>query len=206
MSDTTPDTNSLLSSRICHDLASPISAIQNGFELLELTGLQPSPEVSLLKDSIKSATARVEFFRLAYGKAASGSEISQNELIRILDGGFGVGRTLVDWDVQGNIRRCTAKWTFLMLQCLERLLPLGGRIRVTSNGDAWQFAAKGPRLAEDLSYLTLLDGTNTDVEVSPSEVQFLLFMTEMQKLICPPHIYVGEGEITVSVSQAEKSC
>jgi histidine phosphotransferase ChpT len=186
-------------------LASPISAIQAGLELLELAGLKPSPEVTLLKDSIKSATSRVEFFRIAYGSAAQGAEISTSEITRILNGGLGVGRTQVDWDAAGNVKRSTAKWTFLMLQCLERLLPVGGRIRVTSNGDAWQFLAKGPRLADDLSFLKLLDGSQTDVKISPAEIQFLLVMDEMAKLVCPPHIHIGEGEITISVSQALKA-
>ena len=204
MPNTTPDTPALISSRICHDLASPISAIQNGLELLELLGLEQGPELDLLKDSVKSATQRIEFFRLAYGTASETVLISSSEVLRILDGTLGNGRTRVDWDLSGDIPRSHAKRAFLVLQCIDRVLPLGGDIRITSNGDAWQFSAKAKRLAEDLSLLKMLEGSAPPQEVAPSEVQFILLQEELTTLTCPPHISVGTDEITVSISMASQ--
>ena len=49
MYDKPQDIAALISSRICHDMASPLGAISNGLELLELSGVSPSPELALIK-------------------------------------------------------------------------------------------------------------------------------------------------------------
>lgn len=48
------DLAALVSSRICHDLISPIGAINNGLELLNMSGLaHDGPEIQLIGDSVK---------------------------------------------------------------------------------------------------------------------------------------------------------
>ena len=64
------DLGAKVASRICHDLANPLGAIANGLELLLLPGLEPTPEMSLLQDSVASASARIRWFRLAFGPAS----------------------------------------------------------------------------------------------------------------------------------------
>jgi histidine phosphotransferase ChpT len=48
MSDDIKDTSALLGSRICHDLISPLGAISNGLELLAMSGIASSPEMTLI--------------------------------------------------------------------------------------------------------------------------------------------------------------
>ena len=45
----------LIGSRICHDLISPIGAITNGLELLEMVGAVQGPEMELISGSVGSA-------------------------------------------------------------------------------------------------------------------------------------------------------
>jgi len=40
----------LIGSRICHDLISPVGAINNGLELLLMSGMNMSPEVALIDE------------------------------------------------------------------------------------------------------------------------------------------------------------
>ena len=47
----------LLGSRICHDLISPIGAISNGVELMQMSGADSSPELALISESVESANA-----------------------------------------------------------------------------------------------------------------------------------------------------
>lgn len=58
------DLPALIGSRICHDLISPIGAINNGLELLNMagTGAAPGPELELIGQSVESASARIRFF------------------------------------------------------------------------------------------------------------------------------------------------
>lgn len=52
----------LIGSRICHDLISPIGAINNGLELIEMSAPSLGPEMALISDSVTSASARIRFF------------------------------------------------------------------------------------------------------------------------------------------------
>lgn len=65
----TDDIASLVGSRICHDLISPIGAISNGVELIGMTQGTDGAEMSLINDSVQNANARIRFFRVAYGSA-----------------------------------------------------------------------------------------------------------------------------------------
>lgn len=55
------DLTSLVGTRICHDLVNPLGAISNGVELMTLSGVQRSPELDLIEESIQSASARIRF-------------------------------------------------------------------------------------------------------------------------------------------------
>ena len=71
MAQTELDLAALISSRICHDLISPIGAINNGLELLGMSGQSlDTPEMSLINESVQNASARIRFFRIAYGAAS----------------------------------------------------------------------------------------------------------------------------------------
>ena len=64
----------LLSARLCHELISPVGAINNGVELLG----EEDPEfvrdaVTLVGQSAKKAAQRLQFYRFAYGTLGGGS-------------------------------------------------------------------------------------------------------------------------------------
>ncbi|EJF88335.1 hypothetical protein ME1_00654 [Bartonella vinsonii subsp. arupensis OK-94-513] len=69
------DLAALLCSRICHDLVSPVGAIQNAMELYDEGGAEEDA-LQLVRLSVASASARLQFARLAFGFAgASGGQI-----------------------------------------------------------------------------------------------------------------------------------
>jgi hypothetical protein len=57
------DVSNVVTSRICHDIISPIGAILHGLGLISMTASleAKSPEVVLINDSCQDARARVEF-------------------------------------------------------------------------------------------------------------------------------------------------
>jgi histidine phosphotransferase ChpT len=61
----------LLMSHLCHELVSPVGAINNGIEMLEdFGGNEHAPEaMALIAESGKAAAAKLRFYRLAYGSA-----------------------------------------------------------------------------------------------------------------------------------------
>ena len=91
------DFASLLCSRLCHDLMSPIGALNNGIELL---ADETDPEMrekclELLADSARASSNKLKFFRLAFGAAGGfGEEIDTLEAQTVLEGLFGPERRI----------------------------------------------------------------------------------------------------------------
>lgn len=87
----------LLTARLCHDLAGPVGAASNGAELLsELGGEDAGDAVGLIADSAGKATARLRYYRVAYGLAAGviGSIDDARELAAAM---FADQRFTLDW-------------------------------------------------------------------------------------------------------------
>ena len=60
----------LLCSRVCHDIISPVGAINNGLELLDEGGADEDA-MKLIRTSARNASARLQFARIAFGAAGS---------------------------------------------------------------------------------------------------------------------------------------
>ena len=74
-----PDLAALLCSRVCHDIISPVGAINNGLVLLEEGGADEDA-MNLIRTSARNASARLQFARLAFGAAGSaGMQIDTGE-------------------------------------------------------------------------------------------------------------------------------
>lgn len=70
------DFASMMASRLCHDLLSPVGAFANGLELL---ADEKDPEMrarvfDLLEQSARTSAAKLKFFRLAFGSAGGFGE------------------------------------------------------------------------------------------------------------------------------------
>ncbi len=69
------DLAALLCSRVCHDLISPAGAIVNGLEVLEDAGSDAETRefaLDLIKKSARTASARLQFCRLAFRRGRIG--------------------------------------------------------------------------------------------------------------------------------------
>ena len=76
---TGPDLASLLCSRVCHDIISPVGAINNGLELLDECG-SDADAMDLIRTSALNASVRLKFARLAFGASGSvGASIDTGE-------------------------------------------------------------------------------------------------------------------------------
>lgn len=165
----------LIGSRICHDLVNPVGALANGIELLQMTGAAPgAPELDLVADSVAHAAARLRFFRVAFGLAAPGQVLGRSETELILADCYGGSRLAVTWAVSGDAPRAEVKVAFLLLQCLESVLPRGGAVHVSSAGGRWRLDAQAERIGDRTDLRALLDGGPLPADLKPAEVQFAL--------------------------------
>jgi len=64
------DLASLLCSRVCHDVISPVGAIANGLELMDdedTDAEMKATALQMVKSSARTATAKLKFCRIAFG-------------------------------------------------------------------------------------------------------------------------------------------
>lgn len=168
------DITALLGSRICHDLISPLGAISNGVELLEMTGLEMGPELELISQSVSNANARIRFFRVAFGAAAPDQMIGANEIRSILADQTKTGRLRIDWQVSSDMERLQVKMVFLLLMCLETSMPWGGQITITHDGSLWSLAGTSDRMKEVPELWDILSRPPEETDIGAADVHFLL--------------------------------
>ncbi|MEP2031053.1 MAG: histidine phosphotransferase family protein [Paracoccaceae bacterium] len=165
--------SALIGSRICHDLISPIGAINNGLELLGMTAKQASPEMALISESVENATARIRFFRVAYG--ATGNQLmGRPEVVSVLKDLAKGSRLTYDWIPQDPMPRAQVRLVFLGLQCVETAMPFGGNVTMRVENDRWHLQATAEKLNLEEDLWNNIEGAANNAPVSPAQVQFAL--------------------------------
>jgi histidine phosphotransferase ChpT len=154
------DFASLLCSRLCHDLVSPIGALTNGVELLadESDPAMRAQCMELLEASARQAANRLKFFRLAFGAGGGyGAEVDVREIKAAVEGLFSPDKVTLEWMVSVSTLPKSAVKTLLNLALLagEALLR-GGTLSLAAETAGGHIEigvkAEGPRtlLSEDL--------------------------------------------------------
>lgn len=162
------DLASLLCSRLCHDLLSPVGALSNGLELL---ADEKDPEMrkrcfELLEQSAKASADKLKFFRLAFGAAGGfGDQVSVNEARALVDALVGANaRVSVNWmfGVDSLAKPAVKTMLNLALIGLDALvrggtLDIGAEVR--DGNTEIVVRAAGQRIAFDATIGQALEGT-----------------------------------------------
>jgi histidine phosphotransferase ChpT len=129
----------LLCSRVCHDLISPVGAIVNGLEVLDD---DPKPEdrefaLDLIRKSAKTASARLQFCRLAFGAAgSSGAQIDLGDAQTMARGHLEDGKTTIAWNLPRLLlAKNRVKLLLNMLVIAQQTIPRGGVLTVDPVGE-----------------------------------------------------------------------
>lgn len=174
------DLPSLIGSRICHDLTSPLGAIGNGLELLMLEGAA-SPELRLLVDSVTAAHARIRFLRVAFGMKRSHQRMPCAEMNSLLLDWSALGRMKIEWPMDADLFRDEVRQIFLMFLCCETALPYGGRAQLRRDGPRWRLDVRGARVVQNPDlwrFLTDLDVAREGLDAA--HVQFALLRKSLE--------------------------
>ncbi|MES2118984.1 MAG: histidine phosphotransferase family protein [Pseudomonadota bacterium] len=152
------DLASLLCSRLCHDLMSPVGALNNGIELLadETDPDMRDKCLELLSDSARASANKLKFFRLAFGAAGGfGEAIDTHEAQAALEGLFGPERRIeLGWAIaDGKLPKGAVKLLLNLGLIAGDALVRGGRLDVgaeTRDGELeLAVRAEGPRILLD---------------------------------------------------------
>ena len=171
------DFASLLCSRLCHDLMSPVGALNNGIELM---ADEQDPEmrercVELLSESARATANKLKFFRLAFGAGGGFADyIDANEARIALEGIFGAERRIeLGWMVAPEKLSKGAMKLLLNLSLIAGdALVRGGRLDVgaetTGQGLEIAIRGEGPKVALDAGLRDVLtDNAPKDGQIEP---------------------------------------
>ena len=173
------DLAALLCSRLCHDLLSPVGAINNG---LELMADEKDPEMrqrcmELLEQSARISADKLKFFRLAFGAAGGFGDLVPTEEPRQLLAALVSNneRLQLEWAVaEAKLAKPAVKVLLNLaaigMDALVRggTLAVGAETRGGPNGKMTEIAirAGGARVAFDPTIGHALQGTLDPAELS----------------------------------------
>ena len=163
MTITAVDFASLLCSRLCHDLLSPVGALNNGVELLvdEQDPEMRARVLDLLAESARASANKLKFFRLAFGAAGGfGDVVDVREAKTAIEGLLGSDKRIqLGWMVAEPALAKTAIKVLLNLSLIAAdALVRGGRLDVGAEGGEIVIRAEGPRVVLDQELRTALVG------------------------------------------------
>ena len=134
------DLAALLCSRVCHDIISPVGAITNGLEVLEEDNGEEMRTfaMELITKSAKTASAKLQFARLAFGAAGSaGAEIDTGDAESVARGFMSGEKADLEWEGERVLMPKNLVKLLLNLVLIGgSTIPRGGLIKVSLEGDS----------------------------------------------------------------------
>ena len=165
---------------LCHELISPVGAINNGIEFLEDQGSSANKAdtlamaIDLMRSSGQQAAVRLKFFRLALGRAGGDQDLGIKAAIELVKSYFESESRLKFQSVSPSpacLNELTGRrvqlWLNLVL-VVAATLQRGGVIKAdfSAAGDGFSFQALGTVARMDPQIASLLQGDST-VLVTP---------------------------------------
>lgn len=133
------DLAALLCSRVCHDLISPVGAVVNGIEVMEDDADEQTKEfaLDLIRKSAKTASARLQFCRIAFGAAGSaGASIDTGDAENVARGMMEDDKVKLTWSLpRVLLPKNRVKLLLNMLLLAGGTIPRGGTLTVESIGE-----------------------------------------------------------------------
>jgi histidine phosphotransferase ChpT len=202
------DLAALLCSRVCHDLISPVGAIVNGIEVLEEEKDEATKEfaLDLIKRSAATASAKLQFCRIAFGAAGSaGAQIDLGDAEKVTRGFMEDDKTKIAWNLpRALLAKNRVKLLLNMLVIAGQAIPRGGTITVDPIGAGdnlgFKVSAAGTNAKIPPAVPPLLTGELTGETVDAHRIQ--PFYTGLLAKDCGVKATVAmEGETVVVAAQ-----
>lgn len=204
MAETPVDLAALLCSKLCHDLLSPVGAINNGLELL---AEETDPEMrdrclDLLSDSAVTSASKLKYFRLAFGAAGGfGDTVDVAEIKELIDNLITDRQSIsLGWAIRLDVLPKKASKILLNLALIAKeALVRGGQLDIgTEPGDKGievVIRASGTKVVLDEAIRATLEGS-----LSPDELTARTAAAYMTRALA----LEGGGDLRISPNSAEE--
>jgi len=171
-----PDLAALLCSRVCHDIISPVGAINNGLELLDEGGADEDA-MNLIRQSARNASARLQFARIAFGAAGSaGMQIDTGDAEAVTAAFLKNEKPELVWSGQrALLPKNQVKLLLNLVLVAHASIPRGGKISVNLEDVHTQpkfaLTSSGPMLRVPPKFLELHSGRKPEEPIDAHTVQ-----------------------------------
>ena len=141
----------LLCSKVCHDVISPVGAINNGIEVLEDEKSADMREfaLELIAKSARQASAKLQFARIAFGAASSaGAQIDLTDAAQVLRGFIeSEGKVSLDFKpAPALMDKSAVKLLFNLAMIAMNAIPRGGKMSIDADPASNAIAIKSEGL------------------------------------------------------------
>jgi histidine phosphotransferase ChpT len=170
------DLAALLCSRVCHDIISPVGAINNGLELLDEGGADQDA-MNLIRISARNASARLQFARIAFGAAGSaGMLIDTGDAESVAIAFLKNEKPEFVWNgKRALLPKNKVKLLLNLILVSNGAIPRGGKITVTLDDLETQprftINAAGPMVRVPPKFLELHSGQKPEEAIDAHAVQ-----------------------------------
>ncbi len=171
-----PELAALLCSRVCHDIISPVGAINNGLELLDEGGADEDA-MALIRTSARNASARLQYARVAFGAAGSaGMQIDTGDAEAVATAYMANEKPNFSWSgTRALLPKNQVKLLLNLLLVANAAIPRGGEISVTLETDGempvFTLKATGPMMRVPPKFLDLHSGQAPEEPIDAHAVQ-----------------------------------
>lgn len=171
------DLAGIVAARICHDLVSPVGAIENGLDLIaEIGPADCAEEIGIVRQSAERAAAQLRLLRLAFGRVtAEGEAVARPELRKRIEAVIGGPRVAFDWrGIDGPALPAPEAALVALLALVGRaVLGIGGNLQIQlgAGGRPMSLTAEAPSAGLSADQMRWLDGDLTALP-EPRHVEF----------------------------------
>lgn len=197
----------LLSSRICHDLISPVGAFNNGLEILEevTTEDMRNDAMNLMKTSATSASAKLQFMRMAFGAGGSISEAVSLDEAKALTGSLIAPTSIrLDWQAAPvTLDRRIVKLLLNMIFIGVESLPRGGTLRVGVRREGatnLMISAEGDKVRMTEKAAEILRNGFDLKNIEAKEANLALTHRIAQQLGATVFVSIAEGRLEIATT------
>ncbi len=171
------DLAALLCSRVCHDIISPVGAINNGLELLDEGGADEDA-MALIRASARNASARLQFARIAFGAAGSaGMQIDTGDAQAVASAFIANEKPELEWNgARALLPKNKVKLLLNLILVANSTIPRGGKITVslenTDTEPKFTLTSTGKMIRVPPKFLELHGGNVPEEPIDAHSVQF----------------------------------
>ncbi|MBI1619841.1 histidine phosphotransferase ChpT [Aquamicrobium zhengzhouense] len=171
-----PELAALLCSRVCHDIISPVGAINNGLELLDEGGADEDA-MRLIRSSAKNASARLQFARLAFGAAGSaGMQIDTGDAEAVAKSFLANEKPEFEWSGgRAYLPKNKVKLLLNLILIANAAIPRGGKLSVElhdlETAPRFTLVANGPMVRVPARFLELHSGVKPEEPIDAHAIQ-----------------------------------